>query len=267
MMDPRPVTICVLTYGDYPHLARRTLESIRFHCARSAYRLVVGANAVGRETEVYLRDLQAEGAVDRLILSRTNLNKNPMMRRMFRHLEGEFVWWFDDDSYITASDALPERLRRARVAPGRHVLWGHVFFAGDEGDFSSGTDVRRFVRRAPWFRGLEPPSWEPGGKGERNFEGKGTGDGRWFFVTGGCWFMRTSAIRALDWPDPALVKRADDVLLSEAVRQQGWAFEDIGPAGVEINTEPRRGSGEDRATMERQMAGRRRDRERSRVPR
>jgi hypothetical protein len=254
VMDPRPVTICVLTYGDYPRLVRRTLESIRFHCARSAYRLVVGANAPGRETESYLRGLEAEGAIDRLILSRRNLNKNPMMRRMFREVDTEYVWWFDDDSYVTGPDALPERIRRAREAPAREVLWGHVFFFGDERDFSGGADVRTFVRRAPWFRGLEPPSWEPGGKGEADFEGKGTGDGRWFFVTGGCWFMRTRAIRDLDWPDRALVKRADDILLGEAVRQQGWEFRDIGPAGVEINTEPRRGTGEDRATMERQMA-------------
>jgi hypothetical protein len=254
MMDPRPVTICVLTYGDYLTLARRTLESIRFHCARSAYRLVVGANAVCRETRDYLRGLRAEGAIDRLILSPTNLNKAPMMRRMFQDLDSEFVWWFDDDSYVTSPDALPDRLRRAREAPGHHVLWGHVFFFGGEGDFSYGTNVRGFVRGAPWFRGLEPPSWEPGGKGVTDFEGKGTGDGRWFFVTGGCWFMRTRALRDLDWPDPSLVKRNDDVFLGEAIRQQGWEFHDIGPAGVEINTEPRRGAGEDRATMVRQMA-------------
>ena len=102
----------------------------------------------------------------------------------------------------------------------------------------------------------EPPSWAPGGKGEFNFEGKGLGDGRWFFVTGGCWFIRTQAIRALDWPDPGLVKRNDDVLLCEALRQQGWEFHDIGVCGAAINTEPRRGDGEDKATMQLQMATR-----------
>jgi hypothetical protein len=254
-MGTPPVTICVLTYGDYPDLARRTLESIRFHCARSAYRLVVGANDVGRETRSYLRRLEAEQVLDRLILSPSNLNKSPMMRRMFRDLDTDFVWWFDDDSYVTSPDALPERLRRAREASRDHVLWGRVFFFGDERDFSGGTDVKGFVRRAPWYRGQEPPSWAPGGKGLSDFEGKGTGDGRWFFVTGGCWFMRTRAIRALDWPDARLVKRNDDVFLAEAVRQQGWKFQDIGSAGVELNTEPRRGTGEDQDTMERQMAG------------
>src|SRR5579864_5376982 len=231
MTEIRPVTICVLTYGDYPKLARQTIESIRSTCVRSSYRLVVGANAVGRETRGYLRDLASSGAIDRLILSPSNLNKCPMMRRMFDQLETEFVWWFDDDSYITAPEALPDRLRLARSSPERHVMWGHVFYFSNEGDFSYGTDVTGYVRRAPWYRGLEPPSWAPGGKGQFDFEGKGSGDGRWFFVTGGCWLMRTRSIRTLDWPDPSLVKRNDDVFLGEAIRQQGWEFRDIGAAG------------------------------------
>jgi len=263
-MDARPVAICVLTYGDHPRLARRTIESIRFHCARSAYRLVVGANSVGRETRDYLQGLEAEGAIDRLILSPANLNKCPMMRRMFEGLDAEFVWWFDDDSYVTSPEALPERIRLAREAPPRRVQWGHLFFFGDESDFSGGADVAGFVRTAPWYRGLEPPSRAPGGRGERNFEGKGAGDGRWFFATGGCWFMRTRALRELDWPDPVLVKRNDDIFLGEAIRQQGWEIQDIGSTGVKINTEPRRGEGEDQGTMNRQiLAGRKRDRESS----
>jgi hypothetical protein len=251
---PRPVTICVLTYGNFPDLAKRTIESIRFHCPRPLYRLVVGANAVCPETGGYLERLRAEGAIDRLIVSEANLNKCPMMRRMFEGVDGDFIWWFDDDSYLTGPEALPERLRIASSSPSHHVLWGHVFFFGNENDFNYGTDVIGYVKKAPWFRSKEPPSWMPGGKGEFNFEGKGTGDGRWFFVTGGCWFIRTQAIRALDWPDPGLIKRNDDVFLCEALRQQDWEFHDIGLCGAAINMEPRRGEGEDKATMERQMS-------------
>jgi GT2 family glycosyltransferase len=251
-----PVTICVLVYGPYAELARRTIDSIRTYCARDQYHLVVGANAVGAETRNYLDQLEAEGATDRLIVSESNLNKCPMMVRMFEHIETEFIWWFDDDSYVTDPIALSERLRVARCSPPHHVMWGHVFFFGNETDFSYGTDVVGYVKRAPWFRGKEPPSWAPGGKGEFGFDGGSTGDGRWFFPTGGCWFIRTQAIRALGWPDPGLVKRNDDVFLAEAIRQQGWEFHDIGPCGVAINMEPRRGEGEDKATMERQMSTR-----------
>lgn len=29
-----------------------------------------------------------------------------MMRLMFERVDTEFIWWFDDDSYITSSSAL-----------------------------------------------------------------------------------------------------------------------------------------------------------------
>lgn len=248
-----PVTICVLTYGDYPELARQAIDSILTHCNRRDYVLYVGGNAIGADTRTYLEQLHATGAIDRLFLSDVNVNKCPMMRRMFAEVETPFVWWFDDDSFVTSPDALPDRLRLAHTARPEEVLWGHVFFFGNEKDFSYGADVVAFVKASPWYGGKEPPSWERGGKGESNFEGKGTGDGRWFFVTGGNWLMRLSAIRALDWPDPDLIKRNDDVLLGEAIRQQGWTMRDIGPCGVAINTAPRRGEGEDQSTMEQQM--------------
>jgi FkbM family methyltransferase len=174
---------------------------------------------------------------------------------MLEDVDTEFFWWFDDDSYVLAPEALPERLRVARGSPSHHVMWGHVFFC-QESDFNHGTDVAGYVKRAPWYRGLEPPSWEPGGKGETDFQGQGTGDGRWFFALGGCWFIRTHVLRDLDWPTRGLIKRADDVLLGEAIRQQGWVCHDIGPLGIQLDhQQPRRGEGEDKATMERQMGG------------
>lgn len=236
MMAPPAVTIAVLTYGDYPALARRAIDSVLAHCRRASYRLVVGANAVGTETRDYLKGLKARGAIDRLILSPVNINKCPMMRRMLRGVRTPYVWWFDDDSYVTSADALPERLRVARSAPPYEVIWGEVFGFGAEEHFSGGADVSGYVRRAPWYRGLPlPPDC-------------------WVFATGGCWFARTAALRALRWPDRGLVKRADDILLGEAIRQQGWTMGNIGPYGVRVNTETRRGDGEDQETMMKQMA-------------
>src|SRR5438876_7139952 len=67
---PEPlVTIGVLTFGDYPRLARRCLDSILRCCAGEPYRLVVGANAVGAETSRYLSRLARAGEVDRLCAS------------------------------------------------------------------------------------------------------------------------------------------------------------------------------------------------------
>jgi predicted O-methyltransferase YrrM len=249
-----PVTVCVLTYGDYPELATRCIGSIISNCDRHQYGLVVGANAIGRHTSVFLNELLTNGSIDALHQSETNINKCPMMRQMFQDIDTEFIWWFDDDSHIVDPQALSQRLAMAEAAPPSTVMWGHQFLFGHEKDFSYGTDVVGFVRSAPWYRGRNPPSWEWGGKGEYNFEGRGCGDGRWFFITGGCWFIRASVIRALDWPDRRMIKRNDDVFLCEAIRQQGWHVADIGPLGIMINDAARRGSGEDFASMQHQMS-------------
>jgi len=236
------VTICVLTYGDYASLAARVIESIRSHCPRADYKLIVGANAVGDWTLKYLTSLHAGGHIDNLILSPVNLNQCPMMRQMFAKVDTEFIWWFDDDSYITEPDALERWLGSAEQAPQNTVMWGPVAWCGSPEGFAPDLeDVVGFVRAADWYRGLPPPSWRLGGKGEFNYDGQGTGDGTWVFVLGGCWFMRTSVVRALDWPDRRLIKMGNDVFLGEAIRQQGWQLQDIGSPGVAVNTEPRRG--------------------------
>ena len=235
------VTICVLTFGDHPWLARQVIESIRTHCARDDYQLVVGANAVGNETRDYLDARCAAGDVDRLFDSTVNLNKCPMMRRMFESVDTEFIWWFDDDSHITTPDAFAHWLKPATIAPASTVMWGQAACCSGLAAFTDLADATHFVRQGSWYRGLPPPSWHLGGKGEFNFDNRGTGDGRWDFIVGGCWLVRASAIRDLDWPDQRLTKLGDDVFLGEAIRQQGWKIENIGSPGVAINTAPRRG--------------------------
>jgi GT2 family glycosyltransferase len=237
------LTICVLTFGDHPWLAHRVIESIRAHCRQADYRLIVGANAVADETAKFLAKRHEDRGIDELIVSPTNLNKCPMMRRMFDKVNTDFIWWFDDDSYITEPTALAAWMDHAANSPPETVMWGELKWCDSAIGFTYLNEraTLDFVRSANWYRGLPPPSWRLGGKGEFNFRGLGTGDGRWDFVTGGCWMIRTSAVRALGWPDPRLVKMGDDAFLGEAIRQQGWAIMDIGSPGVAISAAPRRG--------------------------
>ena len=236
------VSICVLTYGEHAGLAQRVLDSIQKHCPRREYELIVGANAPGKKTTDLLRSLHKDQQIDYLIDAPVNLNKSPMMRRMFEKVQSEFIWWFDDDSYITEPDALNQWLTLAQSAARQTVMWGQMACCDHPLAFApEQEDVLGFVRGATWYRGLPPPSSRPGGKGEFNFEGRGKGDGRWFFILGGCWMIRTSVIRALDWPDKRLIKMGDDVFLGEAIRQNGWEIADIGTPGVALDTEPRRG--------------------------
>jgi hypothetical protein len=237
------VSICLLTYGDHPSLAERAIESIRTYCPASDYELIVGANAPSGKTLKLLLEKQQAGEIAHLIVSPANLNKCPMMRQMFARVQTELIWWFDDDSYITDPSALSTWVEHARNSPPSVAMWGQLNWCDSTIGFYHFNErtTLEFVRTAPWYRGLPPPSWRPGGKGEFNYQGKGTGDGRWFYLAGGCWMIRTEAVRLLDWPDPRLVKMGDDTFLGEAIRQHGWALQDIGSAGVAINTESRRG--------------------------
>src|SRR5262245_23094249 len=122
----RKVSICVLTYGNYTHLARRALDSIRTNCPRSKYELIVGGNALGSETARYLRRLQQNGEIDHLLLTDVNLSKCPMMREMFHNVRTEFIWWFDDDSYILDNRAFGHWLSAAENAPQETVMWGQM---------------------------------------------------------------------------------------------------------------------------------------------
>lgn len=236
------VTICVLLYGDHPSLARQSLESIRRHCPRDHYRLTVGTNAIGPETRTYLEGLRLAGTMDRWIDSPTNLNKCPMMRQMFATVDTDLVWWFDDDSFITEPGTFDAWIGPATRSEAEIAMWGQLAACDEVDTFAPDIDnAPAFVRQATWYRGLPPPSWRPGGKGEFDHRGRGTGNGEWLFAVGGCWLIRTAALRALDWPDRRLIKMGDDVFLGEALRQHGWAIQNIGSPGVAINTERRRG--------------------------
>ncbi len=140
------VTICVLTYGDYLRLAKRAVESIRQNCQRGDYRLVVGANAACGETLDYLEGLQKSGEIDRLIVSPANLGKCPMMRRILAGIRNEFIWWFDDDSYIREPTALGQWLEFASAAPESTVIWGQSAHCDNHPSFTRLDDVLGFVR-------------------------------------------------------------------------------------------------------------------------
>lgn len=237
------VTICVLCYGDYPELARQCIRSIMANCRRERYQLVVGANVPSLETERFLRSHRQVGAIDQLLISRTNLHKSPMMRRLFAQVTTELIWWFDDDSYIIEGATLERWLQVVGRSPPSVVCWGHPFFFRREEDFAAPEEASSFVRSASWYRGLAPPLPQLGTELGDAPELANTSASQWHFITGGCWMIRTGAVAALDWPDPRLEQRADDIYLSEAIRQQCWGYKEVKPLGVVINSRPGRGRG------------------------
>lgn len=237
---PAPVTIVLLTFGEHAALAERAVESFHTNCPRPGVHLLVGANAVGSATRRYLAAARDAGRIDGLVSSPVNLHKAPMMRRLLARVETEFTWWFDDDSFITLPAAFDHYLSAAVAAPADVVLWGQEAVCTQPAHFTPLADAVDWVRRARWYGGLTPPTWAPGGLGEFDYQGRGTGDGNWRFILGGAWFARTAALRQLGWPDSRLRRYGDDVFLCEALRQQGLRYQNTERFGIAIDTEPRR---------------------------
>ena len=157
MSQNPPVTICVLTYGDYPELAERSIGSIVTHLDRAQYRLVVGANAVCAQTAAYLEGLLERGTIDRLERSEENINKCPMMRRMFDGIDTDFIWWFDDDSWVEDPRALDCFLEVASSAPQRTAMWGLAMFVDTQPDLELGkTFAPRFRPQCELVRRAHP---------------------------------------------------------------------------------------------------------------
>lgn len=217
-----PVTVCVLCYGDYPELADRVLGSLARNTPKSEIRLRIGLNAVSKETLEVVDHHLERLPVELRIESETNLFKARMMRRLFweRPWSTDWMIWFDDDSYVYRPDWLAVLSRESQLRP-TVAMWGkRLFIRGDN-------EHRRFVREAPWYRGMELLS---GGKPDT-----------WqiHFIAGGYWAMRASWLRELHWPDSRLIHFGDDYMLGEALRQAG-ATMGSAISGVHVNGSKRR---------------------------
>jgi hypothetical protein len=195
---------------------------------RPVTEIVVAANAPAPASRAWLESETAAGRIDRLLVSERNLYKNPMMRHVLRFTRGDHLWWFDDDSHVTDPGAFKRWRGQVLASSPRVVGWGATAYALEFDGFASMREAIEWVRQAAWFQGHPPP-------------GENGAQEPWWFLTGGCWWIRSAALRAIDWPDPRLRHVAEDILLGEAIRQQGWHVANVDAPGVAISDAARRG--------------------------
>lgn len=224
------ICVCVLCYGSDSHcenLARRLFNAEFIELGRYAD-VRIGLNSVGAAT----RDI-VSGVVDKIpdtvvIDCPENINKHPMMRRLFnyRPISAPLTMWFDDDSCIVPGTPVREWLNRIQKQLGTYAIIGSVYLQGYVGG------QRDWIKSQPWYKGLEPA---------RCLQ----------YVAGGWWTAQTNTLRELDWPPAGLKNRGGDVMLGEAMRQRNLLvghFRDnlwisANDSGVESKS-PRRGGNE-----------------------
>lgn len=218
------VTICVLLYGDYEALHRRVISSIRNNTPKEWYKLIVGCNEVCQNTLSWLPEVLQD--IDHeLMIEPTNIYKYPFMRKMFARADTRWIIWFDDDSHTNNPEWLQQLAKYVYHGQERGIhCWGKKYYI----HIKPGQE--EWVQAASWYRGLEM---------QRDSKAKLIR-----FMTGGFWAITTEAIRKIDWPDPRIRHNGGDVMLGEALRQSGFAMQQVRIEGVGISNHKRRGHSE-----------------------
>ena len=236
------ITIMVLCYGDHFNLAERCLSSIINNFDKNKYILRVGLNKVCDQTRNYVQSLKE---VDDIFISKKNIHKVGMWRRMFKDIQTEWIMWFDDDSHVVDANALEQRLDLINKV--EFDIAGHVYFLYDDGQ-EKFRQFKDYIKSQDWYTNKPIPCGVL--KYEEHFNIDGN-EKRWFFLTGGNWLIRKSAIKKFDYPPLNIAKNfvdkdiinneGDDILICEILRQNNYKLLDIGELGIRINDGSRRG--------------------------
>jgi hypothetical protein len=235
-MSPPPtpqVTACVLLYGDYPQLAARCLGPRLLALAKSQdIELRVATNAIGKNTDRFLRDVWGRGLIAKIYKNEQNRNKYPVMRDMFhdpdRPITTPYIMWFDDDSCLVDNGMPPQ-------------AWLNLALGQMDGVAQLGStytmhlvgNQHLWMRDQPWYTGRVDLQREHNCR----------------FCTGGWWITRTELIQQFNWPIPELNHNGGDLLYSQILQQQGLRLKRFN-SGVWINADdkgkesnaPRRGT-------------------------
>jgi ADP-heptose:LPS heptosyltransferase len=220
-----PVTIAVLTYGDYTDLVSRCVKSIYDSVDTSLFKLRLGLNAASSNTHKWVDSwLLPKGNVQ-ITRSDANIYKYPIMHRMFHDtpLDTQWVIWFDDDSFVTHMDWL-KKLNGVIGMENPDVVGKRYFMHLHPGTV-------QWAQQAKWWR--NKPLDTRGGRPISNF------------ATGGWWAMKTEIIKRLDIPDPRL-KNQGDVEIGICNAQNNLKLCNYS-YGITISGAKRRGASQKRA--------------------
>jgi len=232
------LTIMVLCYGDHFDLAKRCLSSITTNFNKNQYHLRVGLNKVCEETKKYVLNLPE---VDDIYVSKTNIHKPAMWRRMAKDIPTNWCMWFDDDSYVVDPNALNNRLNLINTQ--NFDMAGHVYYL--HGEYPH---FKNYIKQQDWYTGKQIPCGVLEYEEIYNTDGNET---RWFFLTGGNWILRSNLLEKFNYPPLSISKYlsnnnqiandGDDILICEILRQNNCKIIDIGEMGIRINDSHRRG--------------------------
>jgi hypothetical protein len=222
-------SVAIGCYGNYPQYSVRAVRSVIETSALSGeFELHVGLNQCCRETVSYVREQIDVGRVDSVIECRANINKDPMLRLMIERVQTPYLLWMDDDSHVLPGwdEALLAFIQEHQPFEAA----GHVFFCHRSPEYLE------FLHQRPWW------------KGEEQYREAGHRDVVWF-ATGGFFLVNVAFLREVNFPDRAMIKKQDDLLLGDCISQNRGRLIDFSRHQnlmdcIRISDGNRRGEGE-----------------------
>lgn len=197
--EAKQFTVCVLLYGDYPELAQRLFSSLIPLVELVEFR--VGLNVVSEATRAIVERFAGRPRNSGHVLDdNSTQHKYPRMRQMFygpHPVTTPYVIWLDDDSWLDLTQLNPlVCLARWAAALRDAALLGSPYSIDVAGN------QRQWIEDQPWYTGKPIPD-------------------KLGFATGGGWIADFDVLRNLDYPWPVLDHNGGDVMLGQAIYQQG----------------------------------------------
>ena len=225
----KSLSILIGCYGDFPEYSSRAVRSVVDNCVnRSSFDIHVGLNQCCEKTITATRELLDSAQIDSLCESRENINKDPMMRLLIERTQTPYMLWMDDDSHVLEGWDVPI----LKFIEERHPFEcaGHVYWSGRSPDYLE------FLRKRSWW------------KGDEQYLESCHKDRVWF-ATGGFFIANVAFLREVNFPDRAMIKKQDDLLLGDCISQNRGRLLDFGHDRsimnkIRISDGHRRGAGE-----------------------
>lgn len=225
--------ILICCYGDYPDISIGNIEKI-IDLSDEPENLIirVGMNTCGEQTKKRLRELFDAKKIQTLLDLNENINKDPTMRILIDLCTEKYFAWFDDDSYpkkkgwdtklkefFTNNDPFD-------VAGFIHVS-NRSYFAGYE----------TFLAKRPWFKSFDKFDTAKDSNLKKNS----------IFPIGCFWVASSQFLISNDFPDKAMIKKCDDMLMGDLAYQVDAKMISLSNMWdyIDINKANRRGKGED----------------------
>lgn len=212
------VTICVLGYGDYPHLLDGCLSSIIKSVPRERREIRVALNQPSLELEKVAERFYNLGEVSCILTDKGTRKKYPAMRDLFNvnRIETNYTVWFDDDTLVKDVNWL---LDLSEVIIANHPQGARLYGWVMQHDLAiynkRGHNPLEWFRQATWWRNKPL-------RNRLNLSNIPNGS-LISFVAGWFWAIATDLIYSLNLPDYR-VDHNGDPHIGAAVEQAGYSL-------------------------------------------